>query len=153
MGPSSVTLTDALAGVSKLGFDTAPIIYYVEANATYDALVSAVFDEVKHGAITGITSTLSMTDMLVQPIRAGNNTLKARYTALLLRSRNFNTISIDPAISERAAELRAKYSLRTPDAIQIAAAIHSNCEAFLSNDKGHSRVSELRVLILDDLTL
>jgi predicted nucleic acid-binding protein len=43
--------------------------------------------------------------------------------------------------------------LRTPDALQIATALEAGCEAFLSNDAGLRRVTELRVLILDDLEL
>jgi hypothetical protein len=35
-------LDDALAGVTRLGFDTAPVIYFVEAHPQYDALVTEV---------------------------------------------------------------------------------------------------------------
>ncbi len=35
-------LSQALAGVTKLGFDTSPVIYFIEANAQYDALVTEV---------------------------------------------------------------------------------------------------------------
>lgn len=37
---------EALQGVSRLAFDTAPIIYFVEANPGYDKLVSSVFNRV-----------------------------------------------------------------------------------------------------------
>jgi hypothetical protein len=33
-------LDDALAEVTDLGFDTAPIIYFIEANPRFDALVT-----------------------------------------------------------------------------------------------------------------
>jgi predicted nucleic acid-binding protein len=51
----------------------------------------------------------------------------------------------------QAAELRAKYNLRTADALQVASALSVNCDTFLTNDKQLNRLTELRVLVLDDL--
>ncbi|MEP7336274.1 MAG: PIN domain-containing protein [Acidobacteriota bacterium] len=79
--------------------------------------------------------------------------MQQEYRELLLRGLNFTTLAVSAAIAERAAELRARYRLRTPDALQIATALEADCEAFLSNDTGLRRVTELRVLLLDDLEL
>jgi hypothetical protein len=38
LGPLVMKLDDALAGVDRLGFDTPPVIYFVEAHPHYDAL-------------------------------------------------------------------------------------------------------------------
>jgi predicted nucleic acid-binding protein len=46
--------------------------------------------------------------------------------------------------------LRARYNLRTPDALQVATALVRRCEAFLTNDARLKRVTEIRVLTLDD---
>ena len=56
-------------------------------------------------------------------------------------------------IADKAAQLRAQYNLRTPDALHIASAIESGCQALLTNDLGIKRVTELRVLVLDELEL
>jgi predicted nucleic acid-binding protein len=50
-------------------------------------------------------------------------------------------------------ELRARYRLRTPDALHVACAIDMGCEAFLTNDKGIKHVEITRVLVLDELEL
>jgi hypothetical protein len=42
-------LDDALKGVTNLAFDTAPIVYFVEANRTYNNLVSNIFKRVAAG--------------------------------------------------------------------------------------------------------
>jgi predicted nucleic acid-binding protein len=146
-------LDDALIGVTRLGFDTSPVIYFVEANPQYDALVTEIFQRVSNGAPLGVTSTITLSEVLVQPIIQGQTLLQREYRDLLLRSRNFSTSAISATIAELGAELRAHYRLRTPDALQIATAIEAGCEAFLSNDAGLRRVTELRVLILDDLEL
>jgi hypothetical protein len=44
-------------------------------------------------------------------------------------------------VAERAAELRARYNLRTPDALQVATALVRRCEAFLTNDARLKRVT------------
>lgn len=69
----------------------------------------------------------------------------------MLYSPDFEVVPIDLNVAERAAELRARYGLRTPDALQIAAALSSGCEAFLTNDAKLQRVTELRKLVLDTL--
>lgn len=146
-------LDDALKNISLAAFDTAPLIYFVEANPDYDALVTEIFQRVEDGKITGVTSVISLCEVLVHPIRNNDSALKNKYLDILQNSPNFFTNSITASIAETAAELRANYNLRTPDALQIATAIDNGCDAFLCNDNGLKRVTELRVLILDDLEL
>ena len=42
-------VNEAFHDVSNLAFDTAPIIYFVEANPAYDELVSDIFNRVATG--------------------------------------------------------------------------------------------------------
>ena len=146
-------LDKALQGLSRLAFDTAPIIYFVEANPGYDRLVSNIFKRVAAGELEGWTSVISLSEVLVQPIVAGRNDLQNAYRELLLKSSNFHTLPVSAPVAEAAARLRATYGLRLPDAIQIAFAIDTGCEAILCNDHSMRRVTELPVLILDDLEL
>ena len=154
MGPSPLTkLDDALAGVTALGFDTSPFIYFIERHPKYVDLLREVFRRVDSGAMRGFTSVVTLTEVLTLPKQLHYRTIEAEYRSLLLGSRHFSTIAVDPAIAESAAELRARYRLRTPDALQIAAAISAGCEAFLTNDSGLHRVTELRVYMVDELEL
>jgi predicted nucleic acid-binding protein len=41
----------------------------------------------------------------------------------------------------QAASLRARYGLRTPDALQISVALAAGCSAFLTNDARLQRVT------------
>jgi predicted nucleic acid-binding protein len=91
--------------------------------------------------------------VLIKPRQVGDATIERIYRDLLLDSRHFILLPIDVAIAESAADLRARYHLRTPDALQIAAALRAGCEAFVTNDATLRRVADLRVLVLDQLTL
>jgi predicted nucleic acid-binding protein len=62
-------------------------------------------------------------------------------------------VAVSAQIAETAADLRAHYNLRTPDALHVATALAVQCDAFLTNDAAIRRVTELRVLLLDDLEL
>ncbi len=96
---------------------------------------------------------ITLTEVLTQPYRIGNNVLAQRYRHFLLHSRNFAHDPITTDIAEQAADLRTRYGLRTPDALQIATALTTGCVALLTNDTRLQRVTELRVLVLDDLEL
>ncbi len=146
-------LADSLLGVTRLALDTVPFIYFVEERSPRDAVVDAVLRRVDRGDLAGVTSVISLAEVLVHPFLNNDPGLAARYRDLLLNSRNFETVSINVATAERAAALRARYRLLTPDALQIAVPLEAGCEAFLTNDLALNRVAELRVLVLDDLEL
>ncbi|HEY0546908.1 MAG TPA: PIN domain-containing protein [Pyrinomonadaceae bacterium] len=146
-------LDDALLGVSALGFDTSPFIYFVEQHSAAFDLMREIFSRVDVGALTGYSSVITLTEVLTLPKRLQQTKLANDYRDLLLNSRNFNLIPINATIAEMAADLRARYNLRTPDALQIAAALSAGCAAFLTNDLALQRVKELRVLALSQMQL
>jgi len=147
----NVNLDTALAGVTSLAFDTAPLVYFIERHPRYVAVVREIIRRVDEGAIAGYRSVVTVTKVLTRPKQHGNILIEHKYRDLLLHSRNFGLVQIDAAIAESAADLRARYHIRTPDALQIAAALAVGCEAFLTNDAKLKRVTELRVLVLDEL--
>jgi predicted nucleic acid-binding protein len=128
-------LDDALNGVSRLAFDTAPIIYFIEANLAYDNLVSNIFNRVASRELEGWTSVISLSEVLVQPIVSGRNDLQQEYREFLLKSSNFHTVPISATVAEDAARIRSTYGLRLPDAIQIAFAPDVGCQAIVCNDR------------------
>lgn len=146
-------LREALAGVTSLAFDTSPFIYYIERHPAHVAVMRSIVQLVDSGTIRAYTSVITLTEVLTRPKQVGDARLEREYASLLLHSRNLTMVDIDSATAERAASLRADYRLRTPDALQVAAAIQYGCEAFLTNDTGLLRVTEVRVLLLDELTV
>jgi len=57
---------------------------------------------------------------------------------------------VDEIVAERAAEIRAQYQYRTPDAIQLATGLEHDATLFITNDKRLKNFLELTVLVLDD---
>ena len=60
-------------------------------------------------------------------------------------------ISIDDQIANRAADLRVRHNLTLPDAFQAAVALAAGCDAFLTNDATLKRVTELTVIVLNEV--
>ena len=98
-----------------------------------------------------MTSTLSLTEALIFPLRGQEFEKVQIYRTLLGSTPGIRLVPVDFQVANKAADLRVRYNLKTPDALQVATALLAGCEAFLTNDKGLRRVAELRVLVLDDL--
>ncbi|MBC8163903.1 MAG: type II toxin-antitoxin system VapC family toxin [Roseiflexaceae bacterium] len=146
-------LPDALRGIRQIAFDTAPLIYFVERHPVYFDRMLLIMRYVDRGLIAGVASTVALAEVLVQPLRAENTTLAERYETVLAESYSFRLETLTTTAARRAGDLRARYNLRTPDALHVATAIEAGCDAFLTNDAGIKRVSEINVLVLDELEL
>jgi predicted nucleic acid-binding protein len=142
-------LVDELRGL-RVCIDTAPIIYFIENHESYLNILRPVFAEIDDGNIEAITSTITLLEVLVQPFRTKNESLAERYRDILLYSEGLTTFEILHEISELSSKLRAKYSVKTPDAIQIAVGILHGANKFLTNDPVLKKVSDISVLVLDE---
>jgi predicted nucleic acid-binding protein len=136
----------ALTGVQRLYIETAPLIYYVEENPTYVTKMDAIIEAVEHTSTEAVSSVIILTEVLPQPIKLGNTQLEQEYRNILLHSGSFELLPVTAQIAESAAELRARYNLRTPDALHVATAIAAGCDAFLTNDAGSSESQRSRSL-------
>jgi len=146
----AVNLAQALAGVNRLFLDTAPVIYHVEGNATYRSRTRLVFQGLSRGDFQAVTSAMTLAESLVGPFRTGNADLAERFRRTITRGVNTRYVGVDSVV-ERAARLRAHYRLRLVDSLQIAAALAAGCDALLTNDRDLRRVTEIKVLVLDEL--
>ncbi|QHG21220.1 PIN domain-containing protein [Nostoc sp. ATCC 53789] len=142
-------ISDALAGVSSLFLDTAPVIYFVERNPQFVDLVDPIFDRLE-ADITAVVSGITLSECLVGAIRLGLVDLEQAFVDVLQQD-EVVFVEINVAIAREAARIRVRYNLQLPDALQVAAAIIAGCEAFLTNDTALKRVTELRVLVVGEL--
>jgi len=109
-----------------VALETAPLIYHIEENSIYLPFVRPFFEAVDRGEFRVVTSVLTLTEVLVHPMRHGDHEVADRYRRILLHSNQVATVPVSAAIAEEAARLRAEYALRTPDDIQLTTAIRSS---------------------------
>ena len=130
--------------------DTAPLIYFIEKNPRYFELVKPIITLIDTKQAKGMTSTITLLEVLVLPLREGNKKLADKYKTILLTSTDLETCEISNAISEQAAVIRAKYRFKTPDSIQLATAIIRKADYFLTNDAALKQLKEIKVIVLED---
>lgn len=137
-------------GSGPVALDTAIFIYFIEEHPVFCPLVAPLFAEADAGRRWLVTSALTLLEVLVVPYRAGNRPLAERYEGLLVSSRGLRLVDIDSSQLRAAALLRATVPIRTPDALQVAAAISASCSVFVTNDRAIPQIPGLHVLQLRD---
>lgn len=142
-------LTAAL-GSGPVALDTVAFIYFIEEHERFVPVVAPLFVDAARGRRRLVTSALTLLEVLVVPYRAGDVALAERYEALLTRSRGLMLVGIERGQLRAAAQLRAAYGVRTPDALQLAAALARRCSAFVTNDRRLPAIPGLRVVQLSD---
>jgi predicted nucleic acid-binding protein len=137
-------------GRGPVGLDTAVFIYFIEEHPRFLPVIAPVFSAVASARLPAITSGVTLLETLVIPYRSGNTALASRYEALLTRSRGIRFIDLDRPLLRSAALLRSRFSVRTPDALQLAAALSGRCSVYLTNDRSLPRIPGLEILQLKD---
>jgi len=62
--------------------DTAPLIYFIEKNARYLDAVRSVIALIDSHQAKGMTSTITLLEVLVLPLREGNKKLADKYKTI-----------------------------------------------------------------------
>ena len=135
-------------GRSPVGVDTAIFIYFIEEHPRFLPLIEPLFVEADKGRKALVTSALTLLEVLVVPYRLGDHLLADRYEALLTQSRGVRVADISRDHLHSAAQLRAATGVKTPDALQLVAAMSAGCSAFLTNDRDLPPIPGIRVLQL-----
>lgn len=146
-------ISAALVGVQQLYIETAPLIYYVEVNPAYAAKMDAIVATIETTPIDAVSSVITLVEVLSHPMKLGDHRLVQEYRDILVNSSEFRLVPVTAQIAESAAEMRARYNLRTPDALHVASAVLTGCDAFLTNDTSFERITEIRILVLNELEL
>ena len=78
-----------------------------------------------------MVSDLVRLECRVVPVRNGDSELLGRFNQPF---GDMGLVPMNRAVFERAAELRARHRIKTPDALHLAAALEHGCDEFWTND-------------------
>jgi predicted nucleic acid-binding protein len=121
----------------RIALDTSIFIYQLEEDIRYLALTDHIFSWLEQPGSSAVTSTITMTELLVQPYSALD---EQRVDGLLLIYR-----------SQITPQIRARHRLRTPGALQAATAVQAQATGLITNDSVFQRVAEFATLVLEQL--
>lgn len=140
-----------LSKAKVIGLDTSVFIYFLENNPKYGPLARITINGIENGKWEGVTSTITLMEITVRPWQIGQESIAREYEAILVHFPNLSVVDVDRDVARTAAQLRAKYNVAPPDALQVAASLNYGAKAFLTNDRRLSRLQDLiDVLVMDD---
>ena len=127
--------------------DACAIIYLIEAkDAKSDLVRQLVSDYVNKDGASLFVSSLSILECLVLPKKSNDFELLAEYEDFFA-SDGVQVIDISRAVLYLAVDLRAKYKIRTPDALQLACAWSAGVK-FVSSDRDLLKVEEVEIILV-----
>ena len=110
--------------------DTCLLIYLAEVHPDFEPKVRAAMARV--GDARFAISPMVKLECLVAPLKRGDPVLQRGYESLFLR---FENLLLPEAVFLQAANLRARFGLKTPDALHLACAQQHGCDALWTNDE------------------
>lgn len=143
--------------------DTNAFIDFIERAGDASDALGRVFQAFRDGRLVGVTSELTLAEILVRPKREGDVALVRTYLDLLVFSRLITLLPVSRDVLVESAEYRAVAGQSDveapdrrnflPDAIHVVTAIQAGCGTFLARDGRIRLPVEIRRLNSDASTL
>ena len=109
--------------------DACLLIYAIENHTVWSGDVRTALRNESNARFA--VSPLIKMECLAKPLKTGDIAMQRRYEAGL---NEFVQLSMTETIFLQAAMLRARFGLKTPDALHLACAQHHGCTALWTND-------------------
>ena len=122
--------------MSRVFWDTNLFVYLVEGHGRAERVV-ALRQRMIEREDELLTSALTLGEVLVKPLEAGDRRLRQRYEHAI--TTGATVLPFDANAAPRFAEIRRDRSIRAPDAIQLACASVAEVDLFITNDDRLSR--------------
>ena len=128
----------------RIYLDSAPVIYAIQSVEPFFPSVSQWIG--RPDAVL-VVSDLTRLECRVLPIRDGNSLLLEAYDEFFSTGVK-EIVPLSAGVVDRATDIRAQYGFTVPDSLHLAAALSSDCEVFLTNDRRLLGFGEISVEIL-----
>lgn len=138
-----------LAPDIRIALDSTVFIYALNEHENFpDAakLLSVVNEKLD----IAVTSVMTLLEVAVHPYRTGSTQLVEEHRKFVSGNGRVRIIDVSQAIALKAAQLRAQYKLKPPDAIHLATAIERDCQLFFTADKDFAKIAldNLKVVVI-----
>jgi len=118
--------------VSRIFWDTNLFIYLFEDSGTLGSQVEALRQKMLGRGDELLTSTLTLGEILVKPMKIGDASLVSEYRRAILSTATL--LQFDEKAVVLYARFRCDSALRAPDAIQLSCAGAYSVDLFVTND-------------------
>ena len=133
-----------------IGLDSMIYIYHFEEASGFSDQTKKIFRLLENGNFSGISSVISMIEILTQPKKKRIFYLVKEYQHLIRNFPNLEIKDVNFKVADLASSLRAEYNLTTPDAIVVSTCLVSGATGLITSDVKLSKVKEIDMFILDN---
>jgi uncharacterized protein len=127
--------------------DSNVVIYAIETTSTFHARARTHLGTLRAAGHTFAVSDLVRLECRVRPIRNGDSILLAEFDAIFAAS-DVQVLPLTAAVCDRVTLIRAALNFKTPDSLQLAAAIVHSCDRFLTADARLNACTDIPVDVL-----
>jgi len=139
-----------MTGHKRVFVDTAPLIYFLDNDENFGEKTKRILEELLNDNGLLISSAITCVEYLVYPYRT-NNQEKADAFFEFAENERMLLTPISTSIAKTAAKIRSKYEhFKAMDAIQLAVAIETNCDVFLTNDNQLKQFDGIKVMTIEE---
>jgi predicted nucleic acid-binding protein len=145
-----MTVDELCSRHRRIAFDANVFIYLFEGSGSLSLAAASILDAISAGRSTGIAATIALSELIVGPVRAGDETMAERYLDAI---RSIEHLHVVPATAEIAADacvVRGRTGLTLADALHIATARAAGASALVTNDRRIRSMLQLDVVQLAD---
>jgi predicted nucleic acid-binding protein len=144
-------LRQVLAGLRLVLLDTMVFSYHFTNHPRYAALTTVLLEQIEAHALDGLTTTVTLAEVLTAPAQVGDEETMYDYELFLTHFPNLHIVPLDLVLARETARVRAETRLRFPDAAQVAAGRLAGADALVTNDRRwQEQVTSPRVVLLGD---
>ena len=138
---------------NRVFLDTAPLIYFLDDDANFGKKTKSILEEILSTGKTLVSSVITCEEYLIYPYRSGNQE-KVNVFFEFSEACGVDLIPISLEIAKLSAKIKAEYKdFKTMDSLQLATAVHTGCDLFLTNDKQLRRFDGLFCTTVEDWIL
>ena len=126
-------------------------IYAVEGFKKHASLCDHIFRSIEDMKIHAVTSELTLSEVLVHPIKNGDQRAIASYEALVKSRYDLEVVPVTRDVLRKSAALRASVGLKLPDAIHVATAQVYGSQFIFTADAALKTPDTIKLVTLDEL--
>lgn len=131
-----------------IAFDTNIFVYLLQRHSLYYSEARNLLRTVQSGENEGLFANIGLTELLTGYKQLNRYDEAYDYKNLLSHFPNLTITELNEPVVDFASDLRANYTIKTPDAIHLASAIVNGADIFITNDKALKKVKEIKVQLL-----
>jgi len=146
---STAAFRRALVEAGTVYVDASVLALHLTGNAAYLALTRALLHGFRDREFAGLTSAITIYQLLVEPYRSGRETVAEAAEQLVAALPGLELVPVSPTICRQAAQVQAQIGGGLPRAIQIATALAGNSEIYVTRRSTLRRIAGLSVAQLD----